>query len=351
MLVLRGMATHPVVSGASLAALAACASPTGPARDFHRRAAPGEPAALVARTRLTFDGSRFKLNGALTYPGQTAEGMLMNVRMVNSVFEDLNRPSFDPSANTTEFIDRMREYVDLGVRAFTVSFQGGDPGYEGANNSGFRANGELRSGYLGRMARVVERADALGAVVILSLYYQRQDQRLQDEQAVRAGVLNAVDWVRGKGYRNVILEIANEYGHGGFDHAVLRSDAGIAGLLRLAKDRYPALPVAASFVRSGQTTSRVAAASDLLLIHLNEAGLSDIPSLVRTLRDAYPGKPIVVNEDQRTGSAAASAATASVKAGASYGLMLVRQNQFYPFEFEGRQDDPVVYDRYVTLTQ
>ena len=346
----RCMAGRRVLSPALLTVFAACAAPTDPAQNV-QIPVPGDPAALVARTRMTLSGHRFKLNGALTYPGQTAEGMLLNVRMVNSVFEDLNRPSFDPSANTGEFVDRMREYVDLGVRAFTVSFQGGDPGYEGANNSAFRANGDLRSAYLTRVARVVERADALGAVIILSLYYQRQDQRLQDEGAVRAGVVNAVDWVRAKGYRNVILEIANEYGHEGFDHAVLRSDAGIASLLRLAKDRYPSLPVSASFVRSGKTTSQVAAASDLLLIHLNAAALSDIPSLVRALRNAYPTKPIVVNEDQRTGSAAASATTASVKAGASYGLMLVQQNQFYPFQFEGRRDDPVVYDRYVTLTQ
>jgi hypothetical protein len=300
---------------------------------------------------VSLDGRRFKINGAITYPGQTAEGKLMNVRMVNSVFEDRNRPWFDPNANTGEFVDRMREYVGLGVRAFTVSFQGGDPGYEGANNSAFLRNGDLQSAYLTRVGRVIERADGLGAIIILSLYYQRQDQRLQDEQAVRAGVANAVDWIRNKGYRNVILEIANEYGHRGFDHAVLRTDAGIAGLIRLAHTRYPALLVSASYVRSGRTTSQVAAASNLILVHFNDLGISGIPDHVRALRNAYPNKPIVCNEDFRTGSAAAAAASTSVKAGASYGLMLVRQNQFYPFRFEGRRDDPVVYDRYVLLTQ
>jgi hypothetical protein len=30
--------------------------------------------------------------------------MLMNVRMVNSVFEDNGKPSFDPLANTEEFV-------------------------------------------------------------------------------------------------------------------------------------------------------------------------------------------------------------------------------------------------------
>jgi hypothetical protein len=188
-------------------------------------------------------------------------------------------------------------------------------------------------------------------VIILSLYYQRQDQYLQDERAIRAGVINAVDWIRRKGYRNVILEIANEYGHRGFDHAILRSGQGVAGLLRLAKSRYPALPVSASYLRNGQITSEVAAASDIILVHFNALALSDIPTRVRALRNAYPSKPIVCNEDARTRSAAAAAASASVEVGASYGLMVERQNQHYSFDFHGRSDDPTAYDRYVALTR
>ena len=329
-----------------------CGDPTDPATTEEAVTATAvEPAAIVARTRLTLDGRQFRINGGITYPGQTAEGALMNVRMVNSVFEDTNRPSFNPSANTDEFVGRMRDYVSLGVRAFTVSLQGGYPGYEGARNTAFLKNGALQSGYLARAARVIERADALGAVIVLSLYYQRQDQYLQDEQAIKAGVVNAVDWIRGKGYRNVILEVVNEYGHSGFNHGILRSDAGVAGLIRLAKNRYPGLPVAASYLRNGQITSQVAAASDIIIVHFNSTSLSDIATRVRALRTAHPNKPIVCNEDARTGSAAAAAAGASVGAGASYGLMVERQNQHYPFDFEGRSDDAAAYDRYVALTR
>jgi hypothetical protein len=335
----------------AVALLASCSAPTGPVdRDTAQPIASG-PADIVARTRVTIDGHRFRINGAVTYPGQPAAGLLMNTRMVNSVFEDTNRPSFNPSANTDEFVGRMSEYVSLGVRAFTVSLQGGYPGYEGARNTAFLKNGDLRSGYLARVARVIERADALGAVIVLSLYYQRQDQHLQDEAAIRAGVVNAVNWIRAKGYRNILLEVANEYGHAGFNHAILRSDAGVASLIRLAKNKYPALPVTASYIRNGSTTSRVAAASDAILVHFNAVALSDIKARVQALRTAYPGKPIVCNEDARTGSAAAAAASASVQAGASYGLMVERVNQHYPFSFLGRRDDPVAYDRYVALTR
>jgi hypothetical protein len=329
--------------------LTACGAPTGPEVD-RNRIGPSS-ATYAARTRLAIDGRRFRINGAITYPGRPAEGKLMNVRMVNSVFEDTNRPWFDPGANTQEFVGRMREYVNVGVRAFTVSLQGGYPGYEGAKNSAFLQNGALRSAYLARVARVIERADALGAVIILGLYYQRQDQHLQDEQAVRAGVVNTVDWIRGKGYKNVIVEIANEYGHSGFKHPILRSDAGVASLLRLAKNRYPALSVSASSIRNGQTTPQVAAASDVILVHFNAVPISDIPAKTKALLTAHPGKPIVCNEDSRTGSAAATAASKSVQAGASYGLMVERKNQYYSFEFHGRSDDPTAYDRYVALTR
>ena len=335
----------------AVAVLASCAEPSAPVVGSAETPVAGSPAGLIARTRLSIDGTRLRINGTITYPHQAAEGLLMNVRMANSVFEDLGRPAFDPSANTQEFVDRMREYVGLGARAFTISLQGGNPGYEGAVNSAFSSNGVLKPGYMARVARVIERADALGSVIILSLFYQRQDQRLADEQAIRQGVVHAVDWVKGKGYRNVVLEIANEYGHSGFDHAVLRTDAGVAGLVRLAKNRYPALPVSASYVRGGETTSRVAAASDLILVHFNTLSRSDIPAHIRALRRAHPGKPIVCNEDSRTGSPAAAAASASVESGASYGLMVAKVNQIYPFDFRGRRDDPIAYDRYAALTR
>ena len=308
-----------------------------------------EYATITRSTRLSIYGGRFRINGKITYGGQPAEGRLMNVRMVNSVFEDTKRTYFNPSENTDEFINRMRDYVRLGVLAFTVSLQGGFPGYEGAVNTAFNRDGSLKSGYLGRVARVIQKADAAGAVIILSLFYQRQDQHLQDNAAVRAAVINAVNWVKRNGYTNVILEIANEYGHSGYDRTLLRSDDGVASLIRAAKERFPALPVGASFVRNGAATSKVGAASDIILTHFNSTPLADIPDRVHALQRAYPSKPIICNEDERTGSSAAAAARASVGAGASYGLMLKR-NQVYSFSFGGWGDDPVAYDRFKLLS-
>ena len=118
-------------------------------------------------TRVSISGDQWRINSRATYPGTGAEGLLMNVRMVNAVFEDRNRPYFDAEANTAEFIAKIPEYVAHGIRAFTLSFQGGAPGYEGAVNSAFTPDGSLRQPYLDRVRRVIEACDRNGAVVIV----------------------------------------------------------------------------------------------------------------------------------------------------------------------------------------
>src|SRR5262249_42898149 len=117
----------------------------------NRAARPIRDAVMFSpRTRVTIVGGRWHVNGSLTYPSSKAEGLLMNVRMVNSIFEDLNKPEFDPETNTEAFIQRVPEYVSSGVRCFTICLQGGFPGYEGAVNSAFNQDGSLRHSYLNR---------------------------------------------------------------------------------------------------------------------------------------------------------------------------------------------------------
>lgn len=272
----------------------------------------------------------------------------MNVRMVNAVFEDAKRKDFDPEANTNEFLAALPDYVTHSVRAYTIGLQGGFPGYEGAVNSAFAPDGSLRHSYLDRVARVIEASDQHGAAVILGCYYQRQDQILRDEAAVRAGVVNVVRWVRNRGYANVLLEIANEYPHRGFDHRVLRSAEGEASLVELARRTAPGLLVSTSGIGDGKLAEPVAGASDFLLIHFNGVPVEKIPGRITDLK-RY-GKPIVCNEDDKSSQGSAEAARASVAAGASWGLMLDKVNQHYPFSFRGAADDPLVYDTLRKLT-
>ncbi len=147
-----------------------------------------EPMGKAAATKVSIVDGQWRINGEVTYPDTKAEGLLMNVRMVNSTFEDTNddtRPKgFDSEANTAAFLKVIPDYVAHGVRGFTLCLQGGHCGYEGPVNSAFRPDGSLRESYLNRVRKVIEACDKQGVVVILGCYYQRQDQILENEEAV-----------------------------------------------------------------------------------------------------------------------------------------------------------------------
>lgn len=302
----------------------------------------------ASKTRVSISSGRWHLNGKVTYPGTRAEGLLMNVRMVNSTFEDRNKPAFDPDTNATAFIQRIPDYAAHGVRAFTLCLQGGMPGYEGALNSAYEPDGSLRQAYLQRVERVIRACDEQGVAVILGCYYQRQSKLLKDEAAIRNGVRNTIHWLRSRGFGNVMLEIANEYPHNGFAHPFLKSPQGQRDLIRLAKQTWPELLVSTSGYGDGKLHKEVAEASDFLLIHFNGTPVEQIPGRIAALRSF--GKPILCNEDDKTGQEAVRAAEASAANGASWGLMLKELNQYEPFEFKGAEDDPIVYAGLRALT-
>ena len=201
--------------------------------------------------------------------------------------------------------------------------------------------------YLRRVERVIREFDRHGMVVILGLYYQRQSRILTDEAAVRAGVVNAVHWIQSRGFRNVVVEIANEYPHRGFAHEIIRSPQGQASLIRLAKETSPGLLVTASGYGDGKVHVEVAEACDFLTPHWNGTKVEDIPARVASLKRF--GKPIVCNEDDKTGENAVAALRATVESGAGYGLMLKDHNQTFPFHFDGAADDPLYYLALKTL--
>jgi CubicO group peptidase (beta-lactamase class C family) len=310
------------------------------------RAGAEEP--FSARTRVSLRGRRWYINDKPTNTGTRAEGLLMNVRMVNAVFEDGHKPDLDPAAITDRFLVHVPDYAAHGVNAFTLCLQGGMPGYEGALNSAFEPDGSVREPYLDRVARVIEACDRVGLVVILGCFYQRQDQVLADEAAVRAAVLNVVDWLKGRGYRNVVLEVANEFDHDGFNRRLIRTVEGEIELIRLAKTAAPELLVSTSGLGHGRYPDALAEAADFLLIHFNGTPLSEIPARIESLKRF--AKPIVCNEDPKAGEAGAKAAELCVANGASWGFMTEKINQHHPFSFDGAKDDSIVYAKLKELT-
>jgi len=277
------------------------------------------------KTALAIEGDRYLINAVPTYPGCRwngieLEGRLLNSRMVQATFDDLNPETvamwegpdgqWDAEANTERFLAMLPEYREAGLMAITVNFQGGSPqGYSEEqpwHNSAFDADGSLRNDYADRMGRVIDRADDLGVVVMLGFFYFGQDQRLRDETAVEKACRNATDWICDQGFTNVVVEIGNEIDLRHYDHPIIKPDR-CAELIRLVQEASMGrvenplgrLLVGTSFSGGTVPSESVTAQSDVLLIHGNgqdSGALGDLIEKTRGLSE-YRGQPIVVNED------------------------------------------------------
>jgi hypothetical protein len=279
------------------------------------------PAAARERTSISIQDDRFFLNGRPTYPGRTykgmkIEGLLLNSRMVQGVFDDANPQTrsswaypdtgkWDPERNTREFIQAMPEWRRHGLLSFTINFQGGSPqGYSKAQpweNAAFEPDGAIKPAYAARMARILDRADELGMAPIVGVFYFGQDGRLRDEAAVERALRNAVEWLLGRGYRNVLLEVANETGNS-YHHEILKP-ARIHELIDLAKSiRHDGgrLLTGVSYGGNKVPLANVVKSSDFLLIHGNGVTQPErIAKMVALTREVegYRPVPILFNED------------------------------------------------------
>lgn len=305
------------------------------------------------RTEVTIRGDGFLINGKPTYEGRVwrghrIEGLLMNVRMVQGIFDDLNPETrdrwkypdtgeWDPDRNTREFTAAMPDWRRHGLLAFTLNLQGGCPyGYcreQPWHNSTFTASGELRPEYVRRAEMILDRADELGMVVILGLFYFGQDGRLEDEAAVVRAVDNAVTWILDRGYRNVLIEVNNECNIA-YDHEILKP-ARVHELIERVKSHDRGgrrLLVSTSYGGGTVPKENVVRSSDFLLLHGN--GVDDparIAAMVRETREVpgYRVMPILFNEDDHFDfDKPMNNMIAAVSEYASWGLMDYGRNTY-----------------------
>ena len=212
------------------------------------------------QTHVAVDGEARLINGVATYRGRgyrgwPIEGLLLNSRMANAIFDDANP--------ATRFLWR---YPDTGR-------------WDADRNS-----------------------DELGMVVVLGIFYFGQDERLRDEAAVCRAVEETCGWVLQEGWRNVVIEINNECNVPRYEHEILqphRVHELIARARRITHggDR---LLVGTSYGGGRVPDDAVCAASDFLLLHGN--GVTE-PERIAAMVDrtralpAYAGQPIVFTED------------------------------------------------------
>jgi len=274
----------------------------------------------VAHTRVEIRGEDFWIDGTPTYAGRVwegrrIEGLLLNARMVQATFDDLNPETrerwvypdtrrWDPERNILEFCEALPTYRRHGLLGVTVNFQGGSPeGYSREQpweNSAFTPEGALRPAYADRMRLALEAADVNGMVVIVGYFYQGQDERLADESAVVRAVDEATDFLLHGGWRNVLVEINNEC-NTRYEHPILQPERVHELIVRVQERTGRQLAVSTSYGGRGRIPDEsVARAADFLLLHGNGTSAPDIiAEQVERTRGllGYSGQPVLFNED------------------------------------------------------
>jgi hypothetical protein len=278
------------------------------------------PAQPIRHTTVSISAQSFLINNKPTYQGRTfngmkIEGLLLNARLVQATFDDLNPATrhlwkypdgkeFDADRNTDEFLAALPLYRKAGLLSFTINFQGGSPqGYskdQPWHNSAFESDGSLRADYLRRIEKVLDQADKLGMAPIVGLFYFGQQYRLPNDEAILKATDNATDWLLSKGYSNILIEIANETNQGNYTSPLLKPNRAHELIQRVRERSKNKFLVSTSFTGAQIPTDNIAAHADFLLLHGN--GVND-PNRIRRMVDqtralkSYRGQPILFNED------------------------------------------------------
>lgn len=269
-------------------------------------------------TELKICKDKFMINGALTYSEyancpESYKGLLMNARFIQGIYDDKNGHlkyqrygrSFDPDKNTQDLIKALPKWYEKGLRAITVGFQGGGSCFTIANsevsNAAYSEDGKsIDAEYLRRMKEVIEAADRLHMIVIVSLFYGAQTRFLKDDLAVISAAKTASNWLRDQKFTNVIIELANEHNESNYMvHPILYQDQGVIELIEIVKRESGGMPVGCSDL-STKFSLDVAKASDIIFIHGNRQSRQQFYLTIKEAKSIKPERPIVCNEDSQT---------------------------------------------------
>ena len=335
--------------------LASCMSTLNPAVQPTQAAPSG-----TGHTTVAIQGTQFLVNGELTSPGKPAQGMLLNTRMAQGIFDDENAATavewrypdthtWDPQRNTNELVAMLPTYAQHGIRMITVGLQGGCPSTSppcpGGDHawivSAFKADGSLKPAWMNRLNQVITAADRNGIVVMVQFFYHGQNQRVNDPDtttAQKAAVNNITDWLVNGGYSNVLVETANECDAGFSDYLDGGNCANEANVVKQVQDRSGGkLKVSVSWKGGEQPSDEVITQEDFVLLHGNGIDGTQLHALIASTRQSAAYKanptPIVVNED----STSVANLDASVASGVSWGYLDTGQNNY----LDGFQRVPV----------
>jgi hypothetical protein len=259
-----------------------------------------------------------------TYSGPAyrheAQGKLMNIRLANALFLDewLKERPFDAEFNTDSVIHALDFYKSHGILMINVSLQGAQAGYDKAVNgidrenafrlgpgrgmyvSAFRPDGSLKPDWLARLDRLLHAANERGMFVNLMYFYHGQDAQFRSTAAIHQAAANITDWLVAHDFRNVIVDVANEYDLPGpqweFKGYIPQN---IMPLIDDVRERFKhagySLPIGVSSDRRMRYPASLQGQVDVLLVHGDGRDPQDKARRVAELKDV--GRPVLMTED------------------------------------------------------
>ncbi|MFN3730042.1 MAG: hypothetical protein ACK4XJ_10050 [Fimbriimonadaceae bacterium] len=179
--------------------------------------------------RVETRGEAFLFNGAPTWPGRPCEGLVFNSRMVQAIVDEedptvrasITYPdtgAWDPDRNTSEFCRALPEYRRYGLQGVTVGLQGGGSCYRSdlydrSMATAFRPDGSLKPAWLDRLRRVLEATRQHDMMLILNLFYWRQE-RFESDAAVFRAIEGVMAFLCDHGPDHVLIDLKNEVNDG-----------------------------------------------------------------------------------------------------------------------------------------
>jgi hypothetical protein len=152
-------------------------------------------------------------------------------------------------AVTERLINNLDNMAAHGINLIGVGLHGTNGGFPSvdAGPNGFSPDGRLIGGFKTRLEAIVRAADARGMVVCIGVLMPRKDEYLRDEAAVRRAIEETAAFLEGRGLRNVMVNLMQEFNHPTrIDHEILREPNGEQKKAMLAqwfKAKAPAIEV------------------------------------------------------------------------------------------------------------
>lgn len=149
--------------------------------------------AFAGNYAVSIDGEQILLNGQPF----TVKGL----RCSNALVTD---------APTDSLINNLALFKSYGINSVSVYFMGSRFG----DVKGFQPDSRISTVHAERMARIIEAADNQGMMVLVGCLYWGTSDAKKDlnwsQSDANAAVANVVNWLKEKGYRNVIVDPDNE---------------------------------------------------------------------------------------------------------------------------------------------